>query len=92
MKINATSFLSPVQNAYKKANFTEDNKKETRMDSIELSNTAKNLNKINMNDELKSSDRVMQIKNQIENGTYQIDSREIAKKILSNIDNNKSFL
>lgn len=61
-----------------------------KIDSIEISELGKYLNKVNANKEEINTDKVNQIKNKIENGTYKIDSNTLAKKIIEHMKGDKS--
>lgn len=94
MKINSVNFSNPVQNIYKKTQIIEEKPTNNfqNKDSIEISDVAKSLSQISMNNENINLERVNDIKNKIETGTYSVDSRELAKKIISGLNNEKSKL
>lgn len=74
-------------NVYKKQKNYE-NKTVTKRemkDKVEISDAAKYLNKIVNDNENINLDKINDIKNKINNGTYKIDSKKIAKKMLESI-------
>ncbi|MBP1890038.1 negative regulator of flagellin synthesis FlgM [Clostridium moniliforme] len=74
-------------NVYKKQKNYE-NKTVTKRemkDKVEISDAAKYLNKIVNDNENINLDKINDIKNRINNGTYKIDSKKIAKKMLESI-------
>ncbi|MDQ0149887.1 flagellar biosynthesis anti-sigma factor FlgM [Eubacterium multiforme] len=74
-------------NVYKKQKHYENKtvtKKEMK-DKVEISDAAKYLNKIVNDNENINLDKINDIKNRINNGTYKIDSKKIAKKMIESI-------
>lgn len=74
-------------NVYKKQNNYENKtvtKKEMK-DKVEISDAAKYLNKTVNDNENINLDKINDIKNRINNGTYKVDSKEIAKKMIESI-------
>lgn len=87
MNIDKVKFNN-IQNVYKsKKNepIEQSPIKEKRSDSIEISQMGKHLNQINSDKENIDMKRIDDLKQRIENGNYQVDSRELAKKIIENI-------
>ncbi len=66
------------QKRYENVNVT---KKEMK-DKVEISDAAKHLNKIKNDNENVNLDKINEIKNRINNGTYNVDSKKLAKKII----------
>lgn len=66
------------QKRYENVNAT---KKEMK-DKVEISDAAKHLNKIKNDNENVNLDKINEIKNRINNGTYNVDSKKLAKKII----------
>lgn len=66
------------QKRYENVNVT---KKEIK-DKVEISDAAKHLNKIKNDNENVNLDKINEIKNRIDNGTYNVDSKKLAKKII----------
>ncbi|WP_029699411.1 flagellar biosynthesis anti-sigma factor FlgM [Clostridium sp. Ade.TY] len=66
------------QKRYENVNVT---KKEIK-DKVEISDAAKHLNKIKNDNENVNLDKINEIKNRINNGTYNVDSKKLAKKII----------
>lgn len=86
MKINTSNFKI-IENAYKlqSSNTYAKNKVETKNDRVEFSQTAKYLSNISTREEKIDEKKINEIKNKIESGTYKIDSKTIARKILEDI-------
>ena len=74
-------------NVYKKQKKYENKTitKREMKDKVEISDAAKYLNKIVNDNENINLDKINDIKNRINNGTYKIDSKKIAKKMLESI-------
>lgn len=83
MKINNIKFTN-VDNAYKTKKLEIENKsnKSNKSDSVQISDLGKYLNEVNTNKEDVNMDKVNEIKKRIENGTYSVDSKALAKKII----------
>ncbi|MDZ7672936.1 MAG: flagellar biosynthesis anti-sigma factor FlgM [Halanaerobiales bacterium] len=92
MKINNNDInMNKIMKAYQNLNQQDNNnvKKQTKLDQVNISNEAKEIQNIKETLENKSEirqEKVDQIKNQIQNGTYQVDSQKIAEKIISDIE------
>ena len=84
MKIGSVA-SNVINNVYKtnKVNITE--KKQNRTDTIEISDTAKYLNKVNESKGEMNIDKINDIKQRIENNTYNVDSKDLARKILDKL-------
>ncbi|CEJ74596.1 regulator of flagellin synthesis FlgM [[Clostridium] sordellii] len=54
-------------------------------DRLELSELGKYLSKVNSKEEVMDMEKVNKLKKQIESGTYKIDSRALAKKIIEKL-------
>ena len=83
MRINSvnTSNVISLYNSTKK--IQGNNEKTEKKDSIQLSDTAKNLSSLNLDGDFGSSDKkIQEIKNAISNGTYKPDGRVIAENIM----------
>lgn len=91
MKINNIKF-SNIDNVYKTKKMENENinNKNNKSDSVQISDLGKYLNKVNTNKEDVNMDKVNDIKKRIENGTYSVDSKALAKKIIEKMegDNN----
>ena len=95
MKINSVKFNN-IDNIYKAQKLEiEKTKTNNKSDSIQISDLGKYLNKVNTNkinssEEDVNMDKVNDIKKRIENGTYSVDSKDLAKKIIEKMegDNN----
>ncbi|RHW33327.1 flagellar biosynthesis anti-sigma factor FlgM [Neobacillus notoginsengisoli] len=79
MKINPVNRIDAAYQAYRKNNQTSrpDEPKQDKVDTVELSNEAQI--QLQKDKELK----IQQLKSQIENGTYKVDSEKIADKLIS---------
>lgn len=90
MNINKVNFGN-VNNVYKINK--QDTKQETSQqsvsnntkDTVEISDLGKYLNKVNTSKEEINMDKVNDIKRRIENGTYKVDSKDLAKKIIQHM-------
>ena len=91
MKINSVQFNN-IDNIYKSKKVeSEKSKTNNKSDSIQISDFGKYLNKvntekINSNEENINMDKVNDIKRRIENGTYSVDSKVLAKKIIEKME------
>ncbi len=61
------------------------NQKTKSRDILEISDLGKYLNKVNSGEEKMNLEKINDIKKRIENGTYRIDSNDLAKKIIENM-------
>lgn len=95
MKINSVKFNN-IDNIYKTQKLDiEKTKTNNKSDSVQISDLGKYLNKVNTNkinsrEEDVNMDKVNDIKKRIENGTYSVDSKALARKIIEKMegDNN----
>ena len=83
MKINSVQ-TNNVINAYGKQKQYAKGEAQSKQikDKVTISNDAKYLNKINSDTENMDMDKVNEIKRKIESGTYSINSKDIAKKMV----------
>ncbi|WP_339060500.1 flagellar biosynthesis anti-sigma factor FlgM [Tepidibacillus marianensis] len=81
MRINDINRIQGM-NPYQKANQKRDELKKTdaKKDQISISEEAKEL--LGKTKEMTHQQKIDQIKEQINNGTYKVDSEQVAKKIL----------
>lgn len=84
MKINSTNTNNMI-NAYSKQKQYVKTETVSKVfkDKLEISEDAKYLNKINSDNENINIDKVNKIKNKIKEGTYSVDSSNIAQKIIN---------
>ncbi len=61
------------------------NQKTKNQDILEISDLGRYLNKVNSGEEKMNLEKINDIKKRIENGTYRIDSNDLAKKIIENM-------
>lgn len=81
--------LNNIQNVYKSKKVEPNPIKEKRADKVEISELGKYLNQINSDKNDIDTKKIEELKKKIENGTYQVNSRELAKKIIENIRGEK---
>ncbi|HBJ2611195.1 flagellar biosynthesis anti-sigma factor FlgM [Clostridium botulinum] len=92
MKVNGVGITNSINayNANKKV--TEKEEVKSLKDKIEISHLGKSLTTYSLDDkfldEKERLDRINEIKDKIEKGTYKIDSKLVAKKLLNNIKEN----
>lgn len=86
MKINNNTKIT-FNNIYKIDKLKNQNYSDNRAnkDSVEISELGKYLSKVNSNEESMDIEKVNRLKKQIESGTYKVDSRELAKKIIEKL-------
>lgn len=83
MKVNSVQ-TNNVINAYGKQKQYAKGEAQSKQikDKVTISNDAKYLNKINSDTENMDMNKVNEIKRKIESGTYSINSKDIAKKMV----------
>lgn len=86
MKVTNDKYIN-VNSIYKtgKINSINGNKKQTKSDSVQISELGKYLSKVNSREENIDMDKVNKLKQKIESGTYKVDSRLLAKKIVEKL-------
>lgn len=86
MKINNNIKIT-FNNIYKIDKLKNQNYSNNRAnkDRVEISELGKYLSKVNSNEESMDIEKVNRLKKQIESGTYKVDSRELAKKIIEKL-------
>ncbi|WP_010292443.1 flagellar biosynthesis anti-sigma factor FlgM [Clostridium senegalense] len=92
MKINSTSNFMAI-NSYKNVNKTVAKTNEVSIkDSCEISNLGKTLNTMAATD-LKEAptERIEKIKAQIKEGTYKVDSKLVAEKIIEHLNGREYY-
>jgi negative regulator of flagellin synthesis FlgM len=83
MNIKSVNSNFAINNYTKSVNNIKTQKPVEKADKVEISSIGKHLSSISKNaDKDVNIDKVNKIKSMIENGTYNIDSKELAKKIL----------
>lgn len=86
MKINNIKFNN-IDNIYKTKKLEVDKTNtNNKSDLVQISDLGKYLNKVNTNKEDINMDKVNDIKKRIENGTYSVDSKVLAKKIIEKME------
>lgn len=83
MKVDSIRNNSII-NSYKQQKYYEKEKvtKNKPKDKVEISDAAKYLNRTTNDNENIDIDKINKIKNRIKQGTYNVDSRSLAKKII----------
>lgn len=85
MKINDVGRVGAIQ-AYKKTNKTKgSNKADAKRDELQISKAAQELLKVQKNDILNPAaraEKVERLKEQVESGTYHVESKAIADKMM----------
>lgn len=61
------------------------NQKTKSRDILEISDLGKYLNKVNSGEEKMKLEKINDIKKRIDNGTYRVDSNDLAKKIIESM-------
>ena len=61
------------------------NQKPKNQDILEISDLGKYLNKVNSGEEKMNLEKINDIKKRIDNGTYRVNSNDLAKKIIENM-------
>lgn len=86
MKVTNDSKVA-FNNIYKMEKVKDHNnyKNKDNADRLELSELGKYLSKVNSKEEVMDMEKVNKLKKQIESGTYKIDSRALAKKIIEKL-------
>ena len=86
MKVTNDSKVA-FNNIYKMEKVKDHNnyKSKNNADRLELSELGKYLSKVNSKEEVMDMEKVNKLKKQIESGTYKIDSRALAKKIIEKL-------
>lgn len=62
-----------------------ENKNKNNTDSVQISDLGKYLSKVNSKEEPMDMEKINRLKNEIESGTYKVDSRILAKKIVEKL-------
>ncbi|CEN89097.1 flagellar biosynthesis anti-sigma factor FlgM [Paraclostridium sordellii] len=86
MKVTNDSKVA-FNNIYKMEKVKDHNnyKNQNNSDRLEISELGKYLSKVNSKEEVMDMEKVNKLKKQIESGTYKIDSRALAKKIIEKL-------
>lgn len=62
-----------------------ENKSQNNTDRVQISDLGKYLSKVNSKEEPMDMEKINRLKNEIESGTYKVDSRILAKKIVEKL-------
>lgn len=84
MNIDKVNFNN-VTTLYKSNRVEVNPKIEKRTDTVEISDLGKYLNKVNTEKKEVDIDKVNELRKQIESGTYKVNSRDLAKKIIEHM-------
>ncbi|MED3563481.1 flagellar biosynthesis anti-sigma factor FlgM [Bacillus xiapuensis] len=83
MRINDTNYgLYSYQNQLNRKNTTNITKKSSSSAEVEISSRGKEISQAAMSEQAQRQKRVQELKQQISNGTYQVDSKKVAEKML----------
>ncbi len=88
MNVSTVNFRN-IENIYKANKIEVKPTINKKTDVIEISELGKYLNKVNTNKEEINMDKVNELKQKIENGTYKVDSKDLAKKIIEHMRREK---
>ena len=88
MNVSTVNFRN-IENIYKANKIQVKPVINKKTDVIEISELGKYLNKVNTNKEEINVDKVNELKQKIENGTYKVDSKDLAKKIIEHMRREK---
>lgn len=88
MNITSVNFRG-IENMYKNNKVQAKPVNNKIVDSVEISELGKQLNKLNTNKEDVNIDKINEIKTKIENGTYKVNSKDLAKKIIESMRGDK---
>ena len=88
MNVSTVNFRN-IENIYKANKIEVKPTINKKTDVIEISELGKYLNKVNTNKEEINVDKVNELKQKIENGTYKVDSKDLAKKIIEHMRREK---
>lgn len=88
MNINSVKYRN-VENIYKSNKSEIKNIEKKKTDRVEISELGKYLNKVNFSDEKVNIEKINEIQKRIESGTYSIDSKKLAKKIINHMRGEK---
>ncbi len=88
MNITSVNFRG-IENMYKNNKVQANPVNNKIVDRVEISELGKQLNKLNTNKEEINIDKINEIKTKIENGTYKVDSKDLAKKIIESMKGEK---
>lgn len=89
MRIDSIKFNN-IENVYKTKKSGQEPVANNKSDSIQISNLGKYLNEVSSNKDEINIDKINDIKKRIENGTYSVDSKELAKKIIEKMKGDNS--
>jgi len=88
MNVRTVNFRN-IENIYKSNKIEAKPVINKKTDVIEISELGKYLNKVNTNKEEINMEKVNELKQKIENGTYKVDSKDLAKKIIEHMRREK---
>lgn len=89
MRIDSIKFNN-IENVYKTKKQGQEPVANNKSDSIQISDLGKYLNEVSNNKDEINIDKINDIKKRIENGTYSVDSKELAKKIIEKMKGDNS--
>ncbi|MGX4600763.1 flagellar biosynthesis anti-sigma factor FlgM [Faecalimicrobium sp. JNUCC 81] len=74
-----------IENIYKSNKAEDKSIKKEKIDTVQISDLGKYLSEVNNKKEEINIEKVNELKKKIDNGTYRIDSKDIAKKIIEHM-------
>lgn len=74
-----------IENIYKSNKAEDKSIKKEKIDTVQISDLGKYLSEVNNKKEEVNIEKVNELKKKIDNGTYRIDSKDIAKKIIEHM-------
>lgn len=86
MCINPIRYNSNIENVYKSSASKKEEAISPEKDVLEISSLGRSLSNMNLYNENIDVERIKNIKQKIENGTYSVDSNKIANKIINSVD------
>lgn len=91
MRINDTKYgIYSYQNQQNRTNITNTTKKPSASAEIQISSRGREMSQAIMSEQTKRQERVQELKQQIADGTYRVDSGKVAEKLFDFWNNNNS--
>jgi negative regulator of flagellin synthesis FlgM len=91
MRINDTKYgVYSYQNQQNRSTITNTTKKPSASAEIQISSRGREMSQAIMSEQAKRQERVQELKQQITNGTYRVDSGKVAEKLFDFWNNNNS--
>lgn len=91
MRINDTKYgIYSYQNQQNRSNITNTTKKTSVSAEIQISSRGREISQAILSEQAKRQERVQELKQQIANGTYRVDSGKVTEKLFDFWNNNNS--